>query len=72
MASQTPSEANKVLSVLAKATEPMGNKQVAEQSGLESKKVSSTMNALKKEGLVDSPVRCKYAITASGKKALKA
>ncbi|MBV1714817.1 MAG: winged helix-turn-helix domain-containing protein [Desulfarculus sp.] len=49
----------------------MGNKQVAEQSGLESKKVSSTMNALKKEGLVDSPVRCKYAITASGKKALK-
>jgi len=72
MASQTPSEAKKVLSVLAKATEPMSNKQVAELSALESKKVSSTMNALKKEGLVDSPVRCKYAITASGKKARKA
>ena len=71
MAAQTPSEAKKVLSVLAKAKEPMSNKQVAELSALESKKVSSTMNALKKEGLVDSPARCKYAITPSGKKALK-
>lgn len=71
MASETSSEAKKVLSVLAKAADPMSNKQVAEQAGLESKKVSSTMSALKKEGLVDSPARCKYAITPSGKKALK-
>ena len=49
----------------------MSNKQVAEQADLESKEVSSTMSALKKEGLVDSPARCKYAITPSGKKALK-
>lgn len=71
MAPQTTSEASKVLSVLAKAKEPMSNKQVAAESGLESKKVSNAMNSLKKEGLVDSPVRCKYAITTSGKKALK-
>ncbi|MCF8042887.1 MAG: winged helix-turn-helix transcriptional regulator [Desulfarculaceae bacterium] len=71
MASETPSEAKKVLSVLAKATDPMSNKQIAEQAELESKKVSSAMSALKKEGFVDSPVRCKYAITPSGKKALK-
>lgn len=71
MATQTPSEAKKVLSVLAKATEPLSNKQVAERADLESKMVSSTMSALKKEGLVDSPARCKYAITPSGAKALK-
>ncbi|MBU1276753.1 MAG: Rrf2 family transcriptional regulator [Proteobacteria bacterium] len=71
MASQTTPDAKKVLSVLAKTKEPMGNKQVAEQTGLESKLVSSTMSALKKEGLVDSPVRCKYGITPAGKKALK-
>ncbi|MCB2192174.1 MAG: winged helix-turn-helix domain-containing protein [Deltaproteobacteria bacterium] len=71
MAPQTTSEAKKVLSVLAKAQEPMSNKQVSEKSALESKKVSSTMSALKKEGLVDSPVRCKYAITDTGKKAIK-
>ncbi len=71
MAAQTSSEAKKVLSVLAKAQEPMGNKQVAELAGLDSKVVSSTMNSLKKEGLVDSPVRCKYGITQAGKKSLK-
>ncbi|WP_338598923.1 hypothetical protein [Desulfoferula mesophila] len=49
----------------------MSNKQVAEQAGMESKSVSGTMTALKKDGLVDSPVRCKYAITDSGKKTLK-
>lgn len=71
MASQTSSEAKKILSVLAKAKEPMSNKQVAEEAGLESKQISSAMNALKKDGLVDSPVRCKYGITPAGKKALK-
>lgn len=71
MGSQISPEAKKVLSVLAKVKEPVSNKQVAQQADLESKKVSSTMSALKKEGLVDSPARCKYAITPSGKKALK-
>ena len=71
MGFQISPEAKKVLSVLAKVKEPVSNKQVAEQADLESKKVSSTMGALKKEGLVDSPARCKYTITPSGKKALK-
>lgn len=71
MAFQTPSEANKILSVLAKAKGPMSNKQVAQEADLESKIVSNTMNALKKGGMVDSPARCKYAITPSGEKALK-
>ncbi|MCB2226432.1 MAG: helix-turn-helix domain-containing protein [Desulfarculaceae bacterium] len=61
----------KVLKALSGAKEPMSNKQVAESAGLESKQVSGTMSALKKEGLVESPVRCKYSITAAGKKALK-
>jgi len=64
-------EDKKVLKALSGAKDPMSNKQVAESAGLESKKVSAAMSALKKEGLVDSPVRCKYSITAAGKKALK-
>ncbi len=64
-------EDKKVLKALSGAKDPMSNKQVAESAGLDSKKVSAAMSALKKEGLVESPVRCKYSITADGKKALK-
>ncbi|MCF8031639.1 MAG: winged helix-turn-helix domain-containing protein [Desulfarculaceae bacterium] len=64
-------EDKKVLKALSGSQEPMSNKQVAESAGLESKKVSTAMSALKKAGMVESPVRCKYSITADGKKALK-
>jgi predicted transcriptional regulator len=37
---------------------------------MESKQVSCQITALKKKGYVASPERCKYAITADGKKAL--
>ena len=63
-------EGKKVLKALAELTEPAGGKEIAEVSGLDSKKVASKITALKKEGLVDSPVRCKYCITDAGKESL--
>lgn len=61
----------KILKTMAAESGPWANKQVAEKAGLESKVVSNLMGKLKKQGLVDSPVRCKYAITDAGKAELK-
>jgi predicted transcriptional regulator len=63
-------ESKQVLEALAKCSGPCGAKDVAEATGLDKKVVSSQITALKKKGLVDSPVRCKYGITAEGKAAL--
>ena len=68
--SAVSAEAKKVLKALAKSTDPLANKQVAAESGLEGKAVTAAMKDLKKEGLVESPVRCKYTITAAGKKVI--
>ena len=46
------------------------SKELATVTGLEAKQVSSQLTALKKKGLIESPVRCKYSITAEGKNAL--
>ena len=60
----------KVLQAFSKSKEACGSKDIAAATGLESKQVSCQITALKKKGLVDSPVRCKYEITKEGKKAL--
>lgn len=57
----------KVLKTMAAAASPQGPKQIAEAAGLDGKVVSDQIKGLKSQGLVDSPVRCKYAITAAGK-----
>lgn len=57
----------KILDALASGDGPWSNKEVAEMAGLEAKQVSCAMGSLKKQGLVDSPVRCKYVITEAGK-----
>jgi predicted transcriptional regulator len=64
-------EKKQVLEALEKSDVPCGNKDIAEVTGLEKKVVSSQITALKKKGLVDSPVRCKYGITEEGQAALK-
>lgn len=56
-----------VLTALAQADAPRTTKQVAAEAGLEAKEVSKIIGALKKQGLVDSPVRCKYAATEQGR-----
>lgn len=59
-----------VLEAIAKSKEACGSKDIAVASGLEPKQVSCQITALKKKGYVDSPARCKYAITSQGKKAV--
>ena len=57
----------KILEALASGKEPLANKDIASLTGLEAKKISCNMSALKKKGLVESPARCKYVITPAGK-----
>jgi predicted transcriptional regulator len=64
------SESKQVLEALAKCAGPCGSKDIAEATGLDKNVVSSQITALKKQGLVDSPVRCKYGITPMGKASL--
>jgi len=59
-----------VLEAMNKCDEPCASKDIAATIGKEAKQVSCQITALKKKGFVDSPVRCKYAITSEGKTAL--
>ncbi len=59
-----------VLEALAKCNNACGSKDIAAATGLEPKQVSCQITALKKKGLVESPVRCKYTITNDGKSAI--
>ena len=68
--SELTAEQKKILKALATAAKPCGNKDLAEATGLDKKVVSSGITAMKKSGLVDSPVRCKYGVTVAGKKAV--
>lgn len=60
-----------VLESLAKTDEPCGSKDIAATTGMEAKKVSCQLTALKKKGFISSPVRCKYAITTEGRDILQ-
>lgn len=70
-AASADADVKTILKTMASDPGPWANKQVAEKAGLEAKAVSGLMGKLKKQGLVDSPVRCKYAITDAGKAELK-
>ena len=65
---ETGSDSKKVLEALARCAGPCGSKDIAEATGADISSVEKA--ALKKQGLVDSPVRCKYGITAEGKASL--
>ena len=60
-------ESKLILEALAKCADPCGSKDIAEATGLDKKVISDQIADLKKKGLVDSPVRCKFGITAAGK-----
>lgn len=60
----------KILKALADTDGPCGSKDISAATGLEAKVVSSRITALKKKGLVESPVRCKYTVTDEGKTAI--
>jgi predicted transcriptional regulator len=67
---EAKSDSQKVLEALAKCAGPCGSKDIAEATGLDKKVVSSQITALKKQGFIDSPVRCKYGITVEGRASL--
>lgn len=60
-------ESKLILEALANCQGPCGSKDIAQATGLDKKVVSDQIAELKKKGLVDSPVRCKYGITSAGK-----
>lgn len=55
------SDTGKVLDAMKKAGEPVSAGQVAEISGLDRRVVDKAMSDLKKQGAIESPVRCKWA-----------
>lgn len=59
-----------ILKALSQAKEPCSTKDIAAATGLESKAIGNRLTALKKSGLVASPVRCRYVVTAAGKTVL--
>ena len=49
-----------VLDAMRKAGEPLNAGTIAELTGLDRKAVDKAMAALKKEGAIVSPIRCKW------------
>ena len=68
--SSSKGDSKLILEALAKSEGPCGSKDIAQATGLDKKVVSDEIAALKKQGFVDSPVRCKYGITPAGKASL--
>lgn len=64
-------EQKKILEAFKNCDKPAGAKDIAEATGIDKKTVSSTITKLKKNNLLDSPVRCKYGITGDGINALE-
>ena len=50
----------RVLATMVEAGEPMNAGKIAELSGLDRKEVDKAMKELKEEGVIVSPVRCKW------------
>ncbi len=63
-------EQKKILEALSQSDDPLACKEIAEKVGLTGNQVSCRIRSLKSKGFVDSPVRCKYTITAEGRAAL--
>ena len=49
-----------ILDAMKKAGEPLNAGKIAELTGLDRKVVDKTMTAMKKDGSIVSPVRCKW------------
>ena len=54
------SEKEQILEAMRKAGEPLNAGKVAELTGLDRKVVDKALAAMKKEGTIASPVRCKW------------
>ncbi|BHH86066.1 FaeA/PapI family transcriptional regulator [Desulforhopalus sp. 52FAK] len=68
--SEVTGATKQILEAIAKIDKPCGTKEVAEATGIDKKVVTKEITALKKKGLLDSPVRCKHGITEDGRSLL--
>lgn len=55
-------EKSKVIEAIRNAGEPVNASKVAETTGLDKKVVDKIFAQLKKDGIIVSPVRCKYTL----------
>lgn len=55
---------DQVLKAMQDAGEPVAAGKLAEMTGLDRKAVDKAMDALKKSGAIESPVRCKWQPTS--------
>ena len=53
-------EKDQILEAMKKAGEPLNAGKIAELTGLDRKVVDKAMTAMKKDGSIVSPVRCKW------------
>lgn len=53
-------EKQKIFEAMREAGEPLNTGKIAELTGLDRKVVDKTMTAMKKDGYIVSPVRCKW------------
>ncbi|MBQ9208544.1 MAG: transcriptional regulator [Oscillospiraceae bacterium] len=53
-------EKEQILDAMRKAGEPLNAGRIAELTGLDRKAVDKVMTAMKKDGSIVSPVRCKW------------
>lgn len=64
-------EHKQILAAMEQCGGPCGTKEIAAATGYDAKALSAKIADLKKQGLADTPVRCKHGITAEGLKVLK-
>ena len=68
--SELTEEQRGILSALTKLSEPSGCKDIGEAADIPWRTVMAKLRGLKKEGLVETPVKSKYVITEKGKEAV--
>lgn len=71
MSKSLTDEQKQILGAMEKCGGPCGTKEIAAATGYDAKALTAKIADLKKQGLADSPVRCKHGITAAGREALK-
>ena len=64
-------EQKQILAAMEQCGGPCGTKEIATATGIDSKVLTARISDLKKQGLADSPARCKHGITPEGLKVLK-
>lgn len=64
-------EQKQILAAMEKCGGPCGTKEIATATGYDAKALSAKIADLKKQGLADSPARCKHGITVEGLKTLR-